>query len=74
MFIRINPDEENFNILKAINEYTDTVKNQLQIFNRQDFKKTQFNNNKGIKKSCQKSIIIVIKHGSKRKKKQDLLF
>ena len=30
MFIRINSDEENVNIFKAINENTDTLKNQLE--------------------------------------------
>ena len=29
-FIRINPDEENLNIFKAIKKYTDTLKNHLK--------------------------------------------
>ena len=29
-FIRINPDEENLNIFKAIKKYTDTFKNPLK--------------------------------------------
>ena len=29
-FIRINPDEENFDVFKAIKKYTDTLKNHLK--------------------------------------------
>ena len=56
-------------------KYTDTLKNQRKIFNRKDLKKTvririqvkSFNNNKGIEKSHQKSIAIIIKYGLKCK-------
>ena len=41
VFIKINTDEENFNIFKAINEiYRHIKKSTKKCFNRQDFKKT----------------------------------
>ena len=41
VFVRINPDEENFNTLRAINKiHRHITKIDQKIFNRQDFKKT----------------------------------
>ena len=39
VFIRINPDEENFNIFTAINEIHWHIKKSIKTFNGQYFKK-----------------------------------
>ena len=83
MFIRINPDEENFNIFKAINEIYRhikkwTKKSLIDKISKRllelEFKLNHSIITNALKRVAQKSIAIVIKHDSKCKKKQDLLF
>ena len=78
MFIRINPDEENFNTFEAINEIHRHIKKSTkkslidQVSKR--LLELEFNNNKGLKKSFEKSIAIIIKLGLKRKKGKTCCF
>ena len=80
-FIRINPDEENFNIFKAINEtYRHikkwTKKSLIDKISKRllelEFKLNHSIITNALKRVAKKSIAIVIKHDSKCKKKARL--
>ena len=70
VFTRINPDEEKFNIFKAINEIHMQIKKPTNKSLIDKISKRllelELNNNKDIKRSCQKTIAIIIEHSFKR--------
>ena len=76
MLISINPDEDKFNIFKAINEIhrhikASTEKSLIDKISERLLELEFVSNHSAITltlKSCQKSIAIIIKHGSKHKK------
>ena len=80
-FIRINPDEENFNIFKAINKIHKHIKNSSKIslidkisriLLELEFKSNHSIITKALKRVVKKNIAIIIKHEMKKKKKNNI--
>ena len=78
VFIRIYPDEENFNIFKAINEIHRHIKKSTEKSWVEKISKRmlelKFKSNNSIITKVLETVAIIIKHGLKRKKRQCFFF
>ena len=83
VFIIINPDQQNFNIFKAINKIDrhikkSTIKSLIDKFSKRllelEFKSNHSVITKAFKRVVKKCIAIIIKHGLKHKKDETFCF